>query len=185
MPRYTPEQAREMTRWRAMRRERPRDVVVPGAGQESVWDYPRPPRVEPVMAEVRVALAGVQLACSERAYRVCETAGAPVYYVPPADVRMACLATTERETLCEWKGMARYWSADVGGRVVVDVAWSYPDPETPYAVIRDYLAFFPGRVDAAFVGGERVRPQPGGFYGGWVTSAIVGPFKGAPGTEHW
>jgi len=185
MARYTADQELERARWRGFRRERPELVVTPGVGQESVWDYPRPPRVERVTALVRVDLGGVVLASSARGYRVCETAGPPVYYVPQADVRMEVLQATSGTALCEWKGVATYWTARVGARVVADVGWSYPDPEPAYGAIRDFLAFFPGRVDAAFVGGEAVRPQPGGYYGGWITAGIVGPFKGEPGSEAW
>jgi uncharacterized protein (DUF427 family) len=159
--------------------------VEPGPGQESVWDYPRPPRLERVAARLRVELAGVTLADSARGWRVCETAGAPCYYLPAADVRTDLLVPSPTRSRCEWKGAARYWSAHVGDRVVPDVAWSYPDPTPAFAPIRDHLAFYAGRVDACWVGDERVRPQPGGFYGGWVTANLVGPIKGEPGSERW
>ncbi len=158
---------------------------IPGPGQESVWDYPRPPRVEPVAERVRVMVDGVTIADSERALRVLETAGAPVYYVPPADVRLDLVRPSDHGSVCEWKGEAMYHSLVLPGRVVPNAAWSYPDPNAGYEAIRDHLAFYVWRVDEAWVGNERATPQPGRFYGGWVTSRIVGPFKGGPGTFGW
>ncbi len=175
----------ERRHWRSVRRGRPREVVAPGPGQESVWDYPRPPRVEPATRPVRVELGGVVLAASPRALRVLETASPPVYYVPAEDVRREHLEPSSHQSFCEWKGVARYWSARVGDRFVPEVAWSYPTPDPGFEALRDCIAFYPGRVDACFLGDERVTPQAGSFYGGWVTSAIVGPFKGEPGTEGW
>ena len=129
---------------------------------------------------------GIDVASSTSALRVLETAGAPVYYLPPVDVRVDLLRATERETICEWKGAARYWSiVTPGGRVVPNAAWSYPDPPTGFVAIRDHLAFYAWAVDEAWVGDERASPQPGRFYGGWVTSRVVGPFKGEPGTHGW
>jgi uncharacterized protein (DUF427 family) len=168
-----------------VRSRRPPWAVVPEPGQESVWDYPRPPRLERVVARLRVELAGVVLADSRHGWRVCETAGAPCYYLPAVDVRTEYLLPAPTRSLCEWKGAARYWTAQIGARVVRDAAWSYPDPTPAFAPIRDHFAFYAGRVDACFVGPERVRPQPGGFYGGWVTTNLVGPIKGEPGSEHW
>jgi uncharacterized protein (DUF427 family) len=159
--------------------------IEPGPGQESVWDYPRPPRVEPVPEPVRVIVEGVTLADSTRAVRVLETAGAPVYYVPPGDVRMDLLQATEHRTTCEFKGEASYWSINLPGRSVPNAAWAYMDPRPGYEVIRGYLAFYAWAVDEAWVGDERATPQPGRFYGGWVTSRVVGPFKGDAGTSGW
>lgn len=170
--------------WRTLRRGRPAERVAPGPGQESVWDYPRPPRLEPATRRVRIAVVGREVARSERALRVCETASPPVYYVPPEDVDRAVLVPSDRTSFCEWKGRARYWSVRAEGRVVADAAWSYPQPDAGFEPLRDFLAFYPGRVEA-WLGEERVRPQAGDFYGGWVTSEIVGPFKGEPGTERW
>jgi uncharacterized protein (DUF427 family) len=161
------------------------DPVVPGPGQESVWDYPRPPRIEVVTDRVRVVVAGVDVADSDRALRVVETAGAPVYYVPADDVRMDLLATALHSTHCEWKGDASYWSLTMGDRSIEQVAWSYERPLPGFEPITGYLAFYAGKVDEAWVGEERVTPQPGGFYGGWVTPRIVGPMKGGPGTAGW
>ena len=164
--------------------ERPHPIA-PGPGQESVWDYPRPPRVEPVAERIRVILDGVTLADSTRALRVLETAGAPVYYVPRDDVRLDRLGPSPHRTVCEWKGEAGYWSYPGGERQVSNVAWSYERPKPGYEAIAGYLAFYAGRVDEAWVGTERATPQPGRFYGGWVTPRVVGPFKGEPGTEGW
>jgi uncharacterized protein (DUF427 family) len=159
--------------------------VIPGPGQESVWDYPRPPRVEPVPERLRVVIDGVTVADTTLGQRVVETAGAPVYYFPPDDVRMDLLERGDRTTACEWKGEAIYYHAAGSGRPRANVAWSYPDPNPGYEAIRDYLAFYAGRVDEAWVGDEQATPQPGGFYGGWVTSKIAGPIKGEPGSEGW
>ena len=126
------------------------------------------------------------MASTRRALRVLETAGAPVYYVPPADVRLDLLRPTEHVTVCEWKGSATYWSIALpGGRVIPNAAWSYREPLAGFEAIRDHLAFYAWAVDEAWVGDERATPQPGRFYGGWVTSRVVGPFKGEPGTQVW
>jgi uncharacterized protein (DUF427 family) len=153
---------------------------------ERVWDYPRPPAVVPCDRTVRVELAGEVLADSTRALRVLETSHPPTIYVPFADVRGDLLVeSSARPTWCEFKGAARYHDATVGGRAVAQVAWSYPDPTPGYAALRGHLAFYPGRVDAAWLGGERVRAQDGPFYGGWITADLIGPFKGPPGTHAW
>lgn len=164
---------------------RPVEIRVPGPGQESVWDYPRPPRVEPVARRVRVEFGGIVLAETDGAFRVLETASPPVYYLPPADVGIEYLEPSPRSTICEWKGVANYRSVRVGDRFAEDAAWSYPEPNPGYEAIRDYLAFYAGKMDVCTVGGVRVTPQPGRFYGGWITPDIVGPFKGEPGTEMW
>ncbi len=158
--------------------------IPPGPGQESVWDYPRPPRVEPVPDRLRVIVDGTVLADTIRGYRVLETAGAPVYYFPPEDVDQTVLWPSGHHTTCEWKGEASYQSY-VGARRIDDVAWSYDEPNPAYESIRGYLAFYAAKVDEAWVGDERATPQPGGFYGGWVTSRIVGPIKGEPGSFGW
>jgi uncharacterized protein (DUF427 family) len=159
--------------------------VEPGPGQESVWDYPRPPRVEPVPERIRVVVGDVEIASSNRAMRVLETAGAPVHYLPPEDVRTDLLSRTERETHCEWKGDATYWTVTVGQRSIEDLAWSYEQPKPGFEAITGYLAFYAAKVDEAWVGEERATPQAGGFYGGWMTSRIVGPVKGKPGSGAW
>ncbi len=161
------------------------EPISPGPGQESVWDYPRPPRVEPTGKHVRVICNGRVVADTRRALRVLETAGAPVYYLPPEDVDEALLVPIGRRTLCEWKGWAHYFDVVVEEARAYQAAWSYPDPVPGYEIIRGYFAFYAARMDRCTVDGEVVRPQPGGFYGGWVTDDIVGPIKGEPGSEHW
>jgi uncharacterized protein (DUF427 family) len=159
--------------------------VVPGPDRESVWDYPRPPRVEPVADRVRVVLGDVVLADTSRAVRVLETAGAPVYYLPREDVRIDLLEPSPTVTECEWKGPAGYFSITTAGRRIEDVAWSYERPNAGYEVIAGYFAFYAAKVDEAWVGEERATPQPGGFYGGWMTHRITGPVKGEPGSWGW
>jgi uncharacterized protein (DUF427 family) len=134
---------------------------------------------------VRVVTEGVTVADTTRAFRVLETSHPPVYYIPPEDVRSEYLRPSRRRSFCEFKGEAAYHDLVVGDRVVRDAAWSYPAPSSGYEQLRDHLAFYPGRVDEAYVGDERVRAQAGDFYGGWITSGIEGPFKGGPGTAGW
>ncbi len=150
-----------------------------------MWDYPRPPRVEPSKRHVKVMFAGEAVAESDSALRVCETAGPPVYYIPPRDVRMDLLVPVEHSTFCEWKGNASYFDLEVGDRRSSQAAWTYAHPSQPYRELQGYVAFYPGRVDAAYLDDEKVRPQPGRFYGGWITDDIVGPFKGEAGTAAW
>jgi|CXWJ01.1.fsa_nt_gi uncharacterized protein (DUF427 family) len=157
----------------------------PGPGQESVWDYPRPPRLEDTDKQIQIIFNGVVIADTRRAKRVLETSHPPVYYLPPEDIHMGYLSVAAGSSFCEWKGAARYYNLAVNGRRVERVGWSYPNPTTPFAAIKDYIAFYAGPMDACLVDGERVRPQPGDFYGGWITDAIVGPYKGEPGTRNW
>ena len=159
--------------------------IEPGPGQESVWDYPRPPRLETSTERVKVVLGGVIIAESNQAKRVLETSHPPVYYVPPEDVRLDLLASNQRQSWCEWKGQARYFDVVVVDRRIQNAAWAYPSPTPAFAAIRDHLAFYPHLMDACYVGDEPVQAQAGGFYGGWITSKIVGPFKGEPGTHGW
>ena len=170
-----------------LRQRVPPGVVpaMPGPDQESVWDYPRPPRVDPVPERIRVMIGGRTVADSARALRVLETAGAPVYYLPPGDVAMDSLIPVDKRTFCEWKGFAGYFDYVDGDGRIEQVAWSYPDPKPGYEAIRDHVAFYAGRVDEAWVGDERATPQPGRYYGGWITSRVVGPFKGEPGSGEW
>lgn len=170
--------------WEYWGQRRPDFAEPPEPGQESVWDYPRPPRIEPDERRVEVRGGDVLLADSRRALRVLETASPPTFYLPREDVELEYLEPSARSSLCEWKGRARYWSLRVGGRLIVDVAWDYPSPLAGYETIAGCLSFYPARVECR-VEGRRVEPQPGGFYGGWVTPEIVGPFKGAPGTGWW
>jgi uncharacterized protein (DUF427 family) len=159
--------------------------IAPGPGQESVWDYPRPPRVEPATRRVRIVLAGLTIAESDRALRVLETSHPPAYYVPVSDLRHVDLRQEALRTVCEFKGRAAYWALEAGGRLAREAAWSYPDPSPGYEALADHLTVYPDRVDACYLDDERVEPQPGGFYGGWITSEVVGPFKGGPGTWGW
>jgi uncharacterized protein (DUF427 family) len=160
-------------------------IIEPEPGQESVWDYPRPPRVEPAVDPVRVVFAGREVASSDRAMRVLETSHPPVFYIPLDAIASGVLELSATTTFCEFKGIASYHSLRVEDRTSVDAAWTYLEPSPGYEALRDMVAFYPGRVDACFVGAEPVAPQPGNFYGGWITSTVVGPFKGAPGTRGW
>ena len=157
----------------------------PGPGQESVWDYPRPPRLERTSEELRVEFGGETIARTTTGYRVLETSHPPVYYIPLEDVRQEFLVPMQGQTFCEFKGTARYFSLEVNGQRAEKAAWSYPDPTLAFTPVKNYLAFYASRVDACWVDGERVRAQSGDFYGGWITPRIVGPFKGAPGTRGW
>ncbi len=159
--------------------------VEPGPGQESVWDYPRPPRVEDTAKRIQVVFNGATIADTTRAKRALETSGAPVYYVPPEDVRMDRLRPTTHRTVCEWKGNAAYYDVAVGAELAEAAAWTYRRPNPGYEAIRGHVAFYPQKMDACLVDGERARPQPGEYYGGWITHDVVGPFKGEPGTEDW
>lgn len=154
---------------------------------ESVWDYPRPPRLEASGRLLRITHGGITVAESSRSRRILETSHPPVYYIPQEDIAMAYLRKSPRRgTFCEFKGVATYWGLDMpGGKRVDDVAWSYANPSASYAALKDHLAFYASRVDECSVDGERVQPQPGDFYGGWITSHVKGPFKGAPGTMGW
>lgn len=160
--------------------------MTPPLPAEDVHRYPRPPRLEPVTESIRIVFGGLEVARTVAAWRVLETTHPPTYYLPrDAFVAGTLERGSARRSLCEWKGAAEYWSIRAGGRVAVDVGWSYPDPSPAFAPIRDHLAVYAGPMDSCFVGGERVEPQPGGFYGGWVTSNLRGPFKGGPGTSGW
>ena len=158
--------------------------IPPGPGQESVWDYPRPPRVEDVPERVRVVFNDEVIADSTRAKRVLETASPPTYYIPPGDVRQAFLLPARGHTWCEWKGEASYFDVVVGEGRVARAAWTYVRPRPGYVAIAGYVSFYAGILDC-YLGEEKVQPQAGNFYGGWVTRRIVGPFKGDPGTSGW
>jgi len=153
---------------------------------ESVWEYPRPPRLEPTARHLRIVHAGAVLAETSCALRILETSHPPVYYIPQGDIAMERLhLSTQRGSFCEFKGVASYWSLDVVANKVDNVAWSYAKPSPSYAALKDYLAFYASRVDECTVDGEVVHAQPGDFYGGWISSHVTGPFKGAPGTLGW
>ena len=159
--------------------------VEPGPGQESVWDYPRPPAVEQSSQHIRIVFNGEVNADTHHAVRVLETSHPPVYYIPPADIKTEYLLPTTRHTVCEFKGQASYYSLNVGGKTALYAAWYYPRPEPAYQSITNYVAFYPSKVDACYVDDEPVQAQEGDFYGGWITHDIVGPFKGGAGTMGW
>jgi uncharacterized protein (DUF427 family) len=163
----------------------PPNRITPGPGQESVWDYPRPPRLEDSTRHIRVVFNGVVIADSRRTKRVLETSHPPTYYIPPEDVQMQCFQPVPRSTICEWKGAAVYFTVAVGEQVAEQVAWAYPQPTEAFESIANYIALYPSRMEACYVDDELVQSQPGDFYGGWITSDIVGPFKGDPGTWGW
>ncbi len=179
----------QVARYRVTRTSRPDRVEVPGPGQESVWDFPRPPAVEPVDTVLRVEWRGRTIAETSRGMRIVETAGAPVYYFPPQDVSTDVLMETDYVTFCEWKGAAIHYDLRDGAVSVEHGAFTYPDPLTDlgqgYERVAGWFGFYAPKVDKVFVGAEEARPQPGGFYAGWVTSTLTGPIKGEPGTGGW
>ena len=158
--------------------------IPPKPGQESVWDYPRPPRLEGVARRVRVEVDGAVVADAPGAIRILETSHPPTYYVAPEHVDFDLLDPVGGGSFCEWKGVAAYFDVVTDSRRIEGAAWSYPTPSETFAALTDHLAFYPALV-SCFVDEERVRPQPGRFYGGWITDDVVGPFKGEPGTMFW
>ena len=164
---------------------RPPFAITPAAGQRSVWDFPRPPAIESVPERVVVELGGVVVADTTRAVRVLETASPPTYYLPMVDVKPGVLVPCEGESFCEWKGRARYFTVSTPRRQAARAAWGYPDPDRAFAALAGCVAFYAGRMDVCRVGAAIVVPQPGAFYGGWITPEFTGPFKGEPGTTHW
>lgn len=168
--------------WKFNGQQRPDFASQPGDGQESVWDYPRPPALVDYPQLIEVKTGGHLIARTTRSKRVLETASPPTIYIPPDDIQFERLVHVTGTSYCEWKGAAEYWGlVDAPGTAV---AWSYPNPSPGFAAIRDWLCFYPGRVEC-YIDDERVLPQEGGFYGGWVTARIVGPWKGGPNTGHW
>lgn len=151
---------------------------------ENIQDYPRPPALEPVPQMLRILLGDHLVAETVRGFRVLETHHAPTYYLPPGDV-FARLSPARGRSICEWKGVATYWDVTIGDVMAPRAAWCYPEPTRAFLPIAGYLAFYATSMDACFVGEHRVIPQPGNFYGGWVTDNLQGRIKGAPGTEHW
>ena len=158
---------------------------VPGPGQESVWDYPRPPALVQWHEQVRVELGGRVVAETTEAWCVLETSHPPTYYLPRDAFAPDVLRPAAGSSFCEWKGTAAYLDLVVEDRTAARAAWYYPTPTPSFAALRDHVSLYPAATDGCFVDGERVRPQPGGFYGGWITSRVVGPFKGDPGTHGW
>ena len=156
-----------------------------GEGQESVWDYPRPAIAEATLRHIVIELGGVVIADTRGAVRTLETSHPPSYYIPRADILDGVLTPAAGSSFCEWKGDARYFDVATGGKMRERAAWSYPSPTPGFAMLRDHVAFYAAAMDACWVDGERVTPQPGGFYGGWITRQVVGPFKGVPGSRYW
>lgn len=165
-----------------MRRPTPDPI---GPGQESVWEYPRPPSIDQSDEHVVVTFAGVAIAETHGALRVLETSHAPVYYLPPDDVHLEFLSAIERRTVCEFKGVAAYADVVVGDRRAAAACWWYPEPVPGYEALAGWIAFYPSKMERVTVDGERVQPVGGDFYGSWITSRVVGPFKGGPGTQGW
>lgn len=159
--------------------------VPPGMGQESVWDYPRPPRLERTQKRIEIWLGGVRIADTTGAFRVLETSHPPTYYLPPEAFVPGVLSRAPGSSVCEWKGEASYWTLSAGGKTAQGAGWSYEHPTPAFREMSGFIAVYAGRMDECRVAGERVTPQPGGFYGGWITSEVVGPFKGEPGTTGW
>ena len=159
--------------------------IEPGPGQESVWDYPRPPALERSCAHLVVRFGGEIVADTRRAWRVLETSQPPAYYFPPEDVRIDLFVPSHHVTFCEWKGQATYRSIQVGDRIATDAVWVYERPVERFAAIAGHPAFYVQRVDECTLDGERVSGNEGTYYGGWITSKVVGPFKGGPGTAGW
>ena len=160
-----------------------RDPVAPGG--ESVWDYPRPPRIERIESRVVIRLGGEVVVDTDDVVRVLETSHPPVYYLPIASFADGALAAAEGNSYCEFKGSARYLDVRGGGVTASRAAWNYPHPSDGYQALAGRVAVYAGQMDSCEVDGETVTPQPGGFYGGWITSAVAGPFKGVPGSSGW
>jgi len=161
------------------------EPITPEPGQESVWDYPRPPRLEAVSEHLRIVFCGEKIASTTDGFRVLETSHPPVYYLPPDDFTAHALEPAAGQSFCEFKGIAAYWDVVSGDKRAARSAWSYPDPAPGFAPIRNFVAVYASQMDTCYVGNEQVQAQEGDFYGGWITSRVVGPFKGAPGTRGW
>ena len=159
--------------------------VKPGPGQESVWDYPRPPRLEKFDGHIRIIFNDQDIAESVRAFRILETSHPPTFYIPERDFRPGVLEKVPGTTCCEWKGSAHYYDIVVGEKSAVKAAWGYATPNQRFASIKHHVSVYPGLMDSCFVNEEKVQAQEGDFYGGWITSMIVGPFKGGKGTGGW
>jgi len=167
---------------------RPKNIVnriPPAPGQESVWDYPRPPRLEDSSKQIQIIFNEVVIAETRQAKRLLETSHPPTYYIPPTDLRLEYFSRSSGSSFCEWKGRAAYYSILVGDQQAEDAAWFYPEPTDAFSSIANYVAFYPSRMQACYLDGEQVQAQPGDFYGGWITSEIVGPFKGGAGSWGW
>ncbi len=181
---YVREKSLGLKMWKYTGKQRPDFAIEPGPDQESVWDYPRPPKLEEVHRLVEVHVNEREIARSTRAFRILETASPPTFYLPPADVELSLLERCAERSYCEWKGVATYWVLKTGADRSRPIAWSYETPSKAFERVKGHFCFYPSRVKA-LVDGERVRAQSSDFYGGWVTDEIVGPFKGEPGTSGW
>jgi uncharacterized protein (DUF427 family) len=159
--------------------------IPPQPGQESVWDYPRPPRVEDTTKHIQIIFNCKTIADTHRAKRALETSHPPNYYIPIEDIKMEYLTKSDRKTYCEWRGVASYYNLTVGDITVSNIAWYYEEIFPDYEQLKGHLGFYPQPMDGCYVDGEKVTPQVGDFYAGWITSDIVGPFKGEHGTRGW
>jgi uncharacterized protein (DUF427 family) len=159
--------------------------IEPKQGEESVWDYPRPPRIENCSKNIRVIFNGIEIVNTNNAKRVLEASHPPVYYISQEDVKMEFLTPADNHTFCEWKGEAGYYHLTIGEKTVRYACWYYPNPVPKFAELKGYLAFYAQKMDACYVDDEVVTPQPGKFYGGWITKNIVGPYKGEEGSDGW
>ncbi len=159
--------------------------IEPKPGQESVWDYPRPPAIEPFNGHLRIILGGEVILDSNKSYRVLETSHPPTYYIPMADFKDGAVIKTSGSSFCEWKGMAEYYNLHANDQLIRKCAWGYSHPNERFAVIKAHISVYAHMMEACFVNGELVKAQAGDFYGGWITNNIVGPFKGGEGTWGW
>ena len=159
--------------------------IPPKPNQESVWDYPRPPRVEDTTKRIRIIFNNQLIVDTHRAKRLLETSHPPNYYIPPDDIKMEYLQPSDRASFCEWKGKASYYTLQVGNHQAKDVAWYYPNISPRYKELEGYVSFYPAPMDACYVDAEQVQPQEGNFYAGWITHNIIGPFKGGPDSWGW
>lgn len=161
------------------------EPIAPRPGQESVWDYPRPPVAQLFDKHIVVRFGGLVVADSTRAIKVMETSHPPVYYIPPEHILLDVCEPSPHHTFCEYKGLASYYHLRTGASFARNAGWFYPEPSPGYELLRDHVAFYPKLMDECSIDGEVVTPQPGRFYGGWITRDIVGPFKGEPGSFGW
>lgn len=159
--------------------------IEPKEGQESAWDYPRPPKIENCSKLIKIVFNNTVIAETSRAKRVLETSHPPVYYLPPEDVKMEYLTPAENHSFCEWKGEASYYHLTIGDKTARYACWYYPNPVPAFSSLKNHMAFYAQKMEACYVNDELVIPQPGKFYGGWITQDVVGPFKGEQGSERW
>ena len=170
--------------WEFNGRERPSFALKPKKNQESVWDYPRPPRIKLDERDIQVYLNVLQIAHTRKARKIMETASPPTFYLPTGDVDMSVLKPNQQTSFCEWKGQALYYDFSFNDINISSVAWSYPNPTNQFKVIKNHIAFYPSKLKC-HINGELVSAQQGGFYGGWITTEIIGPFKGEVDTQGW